>query len=255
MLASPEQLEAREEFIREHGVWGAGLLSTDGSIAIDPIIEDGTQKAAAGVSFPDNDYSKVHKLLELMGGRVYDHGRYETSEYNWTWSLETPNNPWPLITAILPYMPTHRYYLHGKTWFQMTDLERYKGAKRVKAMQARGDVTTVSANSYHNLVTDPRFVSGVLDARASIYAGHEHKQLPTIEVYSGNRALMEALRGLYGGDLEEKTSIRTNSELTVWRMDHSDAKNLYDLVKPNLLLRTERTAEVFEGRRSHRKST
>lgn len=241
----PPQFEARERFLAEHGMWGAGLLSIGGSLDIEPIIEDTLSTAVAHVSFPDNDYRKVRRLLELMGGKIYSHSK--GSEYSWTWRLETPDNPWSLITAVLSYMPTHNNYLgFGNTWNQMTDLERYKAARRA---QIKATTQRITILDYQNLVTMPQIAASVIDGRGSLFAGYENEpNIPTMEVNSSNRPLMEALHGYYGGELAQRTPTRPGHELLAWRMNYSNAKSLYEIVRPHLLLRAERAAEVFEGR-------
>lgn len=234
---------------RTEGVWGAGLLSVGGTIEIDPIIENSTKKAAARVTFPDNDYSKVQKLLKLMGGRIYSPGKGESSGYNWTWRVETPDEVWPLISTALPHMPTHLHYAgYSRPWDQMTDEERFRAARRAQTRVITGEVSRVSAQMYRPLMTNPRFVAGAaVDARASLYVGHEYGQdLPTVEVYSENKPLMEALHRQFGGELEERESRQTGKHKTVWRLGYIQGKNLYDFVRPHLLLRAERAAKVFE---------
>lgn len=234
---------------RIEGVWGAGLLSAGGTIEIDPIIEDSIKKAAARVTFPDNDYSKVQKLLELMGGRIYSPGQGENSEYNWIWKIETPNEIWPLISTALPHMPTHSHYAeYSKPWDQMTDEERFRAARKAQTRVTTGVASRVSAQMYRPLMTNPRFVAGAaVDASASLYVGHEYEQdLPTVEVYSGNKPLMEALHGQFGGELGERKSRQTGKHKIVWRLGYIQGKNLYNFVKPHLLLRAERAAKVFE---------
>lgn len=242
----------KERFIQEHGLWEAGLLSAGGKIEIDPIIEDSAEMAAACVTFPDNDYTKVQQLLKLMGGRIYSSGKGEGSEYNWTWRLETPGNVWPLIFTALPHMPTHSYYAeYGKTWGHMTDGERFRAARRAQIRITAGDIPRVSAQMYRPLVTDPQFVAGAaVDARTSLFVGHEYeKHAPTIEMASGNRSLMEALQGQFGGELKEKVSRQTEKHTAVWQLGYVQGKDLYNFVRPYLLLRAGRAAKVFEGRR------
>lgn len=244
--------ENKERFIQEHGHWEAGLLSAGGKIEIDPIIEDSAEMAAACVTFPDNDYTKVQKLLKLMGGRIYSSGKGEGSEYNWTWRLETPGNVWPLIVTALPHMPAYSYYAeYGKTWSHMTDGERFRAARRAQIRVTAGDIPRVPAQTYRHLVTDPRFVAGAaVDARTSLFVGHEYeKHAPTIEMASGNISLMEALQGQFGGELKEKVSGQTGKHTTVWQLGYVQGKNLYNFVWPHLLLRAGRAAEVFKGRR------
>ncbi len=243
--------ESKERFIQNHGVWMAGLLSAGGTLEIYSIIEDSTQKAAACVTFPANDYSKVQTLLQLMGGRIYSYspGQGESSKYNWTWKVETPDEVWPLTSAVLPHMPTHSHYAeYSKPWDQMTDEERFRAARKAQTRVTTGTVSKVSAQMYRHLLTDPQFVAGAaVDARASLYVGYQYEQdLPTVEVYSANKPLMEALYGQFGGELKEKASRQTGKHQTVWRLDYIQGKNLYNFVRPYLLLRAEQAARVFE---------
>ena len=247
--------EGKARFIQEHGFWGAGLLSAGGTIEIDPIIEDRTQKAVVRVTFPANDYSKVQTLLKLMGGRIYSYspGQGESSKYNWTWRVETPDEVWPFISAVLPHMPTHSHYAeYSKPWDQMIDEERFRAAQTAQTRVTTGAVSRVSAQMYCPLMTNPQFVAGAaVDARASLYVGYEYEQdLPTVEVYLADIPLMEALHGQFGGELKERKPRQigkhTTEHTTFWRLDYIQGKNLYHFVKPYLLLRAEEAAKVFE---------
>lgn len=245
------QRETRERLIQGNAMWAAGLLSIGGGIDIDPVIEDNIQRAIPRISFPDNDYKKAHRLLELFGGRIYEHSKYTGSEYNWTWTLEARDEAWLMIDAVLPHMPSHTRYLEpGKAWSQMTDLERYKKATKIKTQ-----LTTLSApippEAYAILANNPQFVAGVIDGRASLITGHEQEpQIPTLEVYSSNKSLLQALYGRRGGNFEEKI-LRYNGgdrSRSVWSLPYKVAKDLYTAIQPYSILRRERATVVFEGR-------
>lgn len=240
--------EPREQIPIGTARWLGGLFEAGGSIYF--VVENKKGRARPyvypGTAYGDTDENKIDRMIKMFGGYKQIRGR----SYNW----ETKTNrAVPLITAIGPFAPSKRHIIEAaQRWSEASGTERVALADQLKS--ARED--NITADDYRDLVELPEFVAGVLDSRAAYYSDRNRPGHPSqLRVSTRNRALLEALKTKYGGNIITvvpagssismpggKTSV-IQKDVIYWYMGTEAAQELLKKMSPFLILGQVRSSQ------------
>lgn len=258
-----EKRLAQDAAIGAHAKWLAGVFEVGGSMSLWAVPrknrQDRPQAASWGpivqvrVGLWDSDEARARRLAELFGGSV---GRVE-GEHSWRWMADTRSGR-AIGVAIQPYAPSRAAFSEAvRHWDELDPMQKVQAVRAFKASDNPSHPRTApDPHVYDALVADPNFLAGVVDARGSMaqrrYEGHGTGYFyPHITIQTTNLALLEAVQRRYRGRLELRngssaSSADQNATSTVlWKAQGRAAADLYELIRPHLLLRAEQAAQVF----------
>ena len=239
------------ESIIANRMWLAGIFEIGGYMAL--FVHHKNDKGRvytygeATITINDNDLETMNKLQVIIGGTVIGEKKSNSCR------LRIGRSELPLIAeAIEPYSPSRTEFTSlAKDWNDINTDERIERAQEFisKSLDERRQVD--NPDCYKDLVKDPKFLAGVLDARGRFAVierkGQKSYICPRIVVYSKNRQLLETLKGTYGGSINY--SITGSTEKTglsvFWIISHGKAGLAYRLARPNMKLKYEEGDVVF----------
>jgi hypothetical protein len=248
-----QQQAHQERALAQHALWLAGLFEAGGSMGYSIYRGPGAQQhasnARASIGFQDREEERIRPLLRF-GGTLQRAG--ETASSAWQWKL-SGRQAIRLATAIAPSTPSRRPFMQiALRWEAMTIDERVQA---IEAFQAdwqgrwKHQLADPSAFDYTCLVQQPAFVAGVIDHRGSLLVDFTQERpqplpIPVLVVSTPNRSLLAALQQQYGGRIAI-SRCQASGENVHWSLKGTPARHLYELIKPELLLRTYQAEQVF----------
>lgn len=187
--------------------WLAGFFEIGGWLGFGISTTTNKQLRSYEYAYPraavvDNHIPKLKKLALLLGGvvgSVHDEKRNETNN---VWTLSQSELVVYLAERMRQYSPSHQETIFAfENWINTDDRE-----ERIKIAQELREVEKpdLSIGDYLPLVTNAKFLAGVLDNRGIILS-QEHMYglygyiTPGLKINSTNGPLLEALQLIYGG--------------------------------------------------------
>lgn len=222
------------------------------------------ENAAPVLEFVDNDPLRIRSFQKLCGGRV------NAIRRSWRWRVYG-SQVVPITAAIAPYALSRRRMIDAVLeWAAASSPER----RIAIAAEVRGHdrFAALSAHSYSGLLTETDFVTGVIEARGSLYtAVVRGRRLdpakpyadPRVHVFSINRPLLEALAIKFGGWLrivrpEGRNVVIGGAPGTIvhesveWSVGTRKAERILALIHPRARLRKEQIGIILRAARARR---
>lgn len=250
-MAQRKTVEHQSLPVGEFPDWLAGLLEVAGTVTLqtETVRRKGRYEyeyATPVIKMGDDNRERMSMLQQLAGGKLRQPGGHNTVEWN-----SKSYAAIILAELIAPFAPSRQEALTAFfNWAQIDDREeRVDIASTLQ--QSPNRETTVTANDYKTLVKKPRFVAGIIDARATFLTPeHVDPNYPdygwiysAIAVASTNTPLLEAMENQFGGDIEYRLKgkmVAPGAATTsgVWRISHNRLKQLEGLVTTHLKLKS-----------------
>jgi hypothetical protein len=176
--------------------WLGGFFDIGGSAWINrqvaPRVHSQYVSYLFGLNYSENDKQIVDSLSKYLGGNVYE----RTGVHSFDWRL-FGKKALVLGTLMEDYSPSRQWAIDiMQSINASTDAEeKEEFYRQYRKREGKAENTDI----YKDLVNNPQFLAGVLDARARIsdysYSG------PRLELYSSNRPLISAIEQKYKGSM------------------------------------------------------
>lgn len=222
--------------------WLAGLCESGGSLYF------------AIQQRSDRDYMNAYPYITIQSAKTevkdYLYNRYQGADSPaepGTWRLGGFRAA-ELIVAMKPWLSTRNEFVVAvENWLNTEDAAERVTIAEDNKNQDRFKTPTIE--DYQKLLADPAFLAGVLDNRATIYAGNtrgwEH---PRVSITSMHIDLLVALYNLFGGSItvkqaagEEKTingkTFQTKRDSYSWNVSAAKARAVIALALPYLRIK------------------
>jgi hypothetical protein len=192
--------EARAESVSQEL---AGMFEIGGSYSFDVSTQNAKNGVARTYVYPqlalgDTNREKLEVLKDWFGGSI---SSKHTRAYQW---VKKGKGVLPIVEKTLTYAPFREDFI---TAFQLWEMAEDIDEKLLLANEL-GDMNRQEnkfpdPQVYEGLVLDSRFLAGCYFARGAIRSSHRinHQHRPRVMFHSGNRSLLEAIKGQFGGNL------------------------------------------------------
>src|SRR5258706_2279158 len=240
-----------EQEIESKGKWLSGMFEIGSEMNARSFIGSGKEgeydRGRLDITFTDGSLERVQTLTESL--TIFE-SIYRVGEHN-SWRVKLSDRKAKILALGMAsdYSPSRQEFITlAEKWDKLTTEQKVEEARMFQEGTTSERQALVDQSVYDQLVKNAEFVAGIIDGRgymALVRRGEDLRELyPTIKVASTNESLLKALGKKFGGNLDEdNTSFQ-------WTVSQSTANQLYEFIKPHLVLRKEKAREVFE-RGSH----
>jgi len=161
-------------------------------------VEEWVSSSRKGIPIPtpylqlqDNERTRVLKVLNALGG-----GTCSPKRKSWYFRISSSNVP-QIVLPFRPYAPSRLEMIDA---FQAWELASIAKRRKIAQENRAKDRTAVDAQTYRQLLQNPDFFAGVLDARGiwSPYS-RRNRRYPRAQIISRNETLLVVLAQEIGG--------------------------------------------------------
>lgn len=191
--------EGAEYPIYGMAAWAGGVVEVSGTLGFN------IQKKRLvypQLQITDSNLNNISKLKELAGGRVYPHSN--GTSHSWVLGGK---NIYRLTETIKGFAPSRALAIDAIQLVEQTDVH-----ERLKIVQEynseREELPSVTEKDYYELVNNPQFTAGIIDAKGSISALETWREeygyvTPQLSLFLQNLPLLNVLKDKYGGSVSQ----------------------------------------------------
>lgn len=185
--------------------------------------------ASPVINMGDNDLQRLQRLVLQAGGNIVS--RWFQASHTW---CVVGQDAVALAELVQRYVPSRWQLVEAfKLWEASgSTAERIEIATRFNNDKAQGrSRAEVNVSQYSELVRNPLFLAGMVDARGGIHFVKPH--WPQIEIGSTNESLLQSLQISYGGRFDRNRQ----TGQTRLRFKKDETIRLYRIVRDHLKMR------------------
>lgn len=200
-----EQFQPLDEFSFDPA-WLAGIFEVAGSLCFVKNTKILTNGEIQEYTYPlmalTDEKHVIEQLPHLIGGNVR---RYVRSQTSYVWDLKG-SKAVDLAQTMERYAPSRQEIITAFTNWERGESPEEK-SEIAGDQQRRGLNLSIQETDYIDLIQNPNFVAGVVDARSHSYSlQNRGGGITRMQVLSKNGSLLGALHGHHGGSLAKSYS-------------------------------------------------